>query len=138
MIRSGLMKQQLVAPRPIDFGTEEHWSLWKESADQIIDIIRKREVLALAVTPPWASVSNEGVDVRWRDTPVPEMNRIYSRYNGYLADSGIRLVTIPESEAIADHGHRWGLSAFHYVEGVYLSLRDQILAHYEGQDLGLN
>ncbi|MGP5411940.1 DUF6270 domain-containing protein [Glutamicibacter ardleyensis] len=131
LAKSKLMTRQSVKPKVIPFGTDLHWNLWSKSAEMIASEIQVRDVRCIVVAPPWASISSAGDELLWMSSPVHEMNHKYNRYYKYLSNLGFDVVTVPESDAVGDANHQWGLSPFHYVESVYLSLRDQIIERLE-------
>lgn len=128
LISSKLIGKQSVAPRLIEFGSDEHYGLWTRSVDMLVDVVKQSEIPVFAVLPPWSKKSIQGEDLTWHSVSVDLMNNKYARYNEYLVQCDFTVVTVPDEEALGDAEHKWGLAPFHYTDSVYESLRDQILA----------
>lgn len=55
------------------------------------------------------------------------MNKLLkSWYDTIAATSGCRVVEVPRRVRVADAGHKWGLSPFHYIDTYYEHLMDEI------------
>lgn len=127
MTNSGLMKQQDITPRWIDFGTEEHFDLWCTAFDTMMDVIRTKNIPVIAVIPPWATINEEGKELVYKGNPVGAVNESYERYNRYVVENGVPTVSVSQGTAIAAVNHQWGPATFHFVDDVYEELARQIL-----------
>ena len=130
MINSGLIKQQTIKPRWIDFGTEEHFNLWCAAFDAMLDIVKSKRVPMMAVTPPWSATNNRGEKLTYKQGPVRAANVAYERYNSYVREKGIATASIGAEQAVAAANHQWGPATFHYIDDVYKKLSEQILDFY--------
>lgn len=113
----------------IEFGTDEHFELWKTAANRFLaelDSIDARHK-ARVVEAPFVDVTDAGEPVALtRGKPAVVWNALYRRYYDHLSNSGLTLVQVPASAQLSTVLHRWGSAQFHYVDSAYESLADQI------------
>lgn len=131
MINSRLLKQQETEARWIDFGTEEHFHLWKKSVLQLLRIITASNTPTAFIAPKWAEVDSEGKELLYQTRPVAEWNATYARYNQVISDYGIPTIGISPELAVGDINHQWGLTPFHFVRPAYECIRSQLIEYYE-------
>ena len=110
-------------------------SLWRDAATELAALIRAtplRDAKLVLHAARWAQASEDASGRQapltyaepWRRTPQPlpigEHNALLARYEAHLLDvmPPMAVVEAP-AHRLADPGHRWGLSPFHYVAPYY-------------------
>lgn len=131
MIHSHLLDQQPTKARWVDFGTDEHFLVWRQSMQLLLDIIQINDVTALCIAPEWAEYDNHGQKITYQNFPVGEWNKKYKRYIDFISESGLKVIDVPKHLSVGDVNHQWGLTPFHFIPETYESLRAQILSYYE-------
>lgn len=114
----------------VAFGTDEHFTLWAERAEQFRDHLRERGLFEKTVVlqVPWALVAPDG-----RETPVSmgtsamEANEAYRRYYEHLRGLGFAIIELQPLGVLADPEHRWGFAPFHYTQDVYEEIVARVL-----------
>ena len=115
----------------VPFGTDEHYALWAQRAQQLRDHLRKHDLFdtTIVLQVPWALVTADG-----RETPLSmgtsaiEANEAYRRYFEHLRELGFTIIELQPLGVLADPEHRWGLAPFHYTQDVYEEIVDRLLA----------
>ncbi|MFC0675713.1 DUF6270 domain-containing protein [Brachybacterium hainanense] len=107
----------------IEFGTDEHFSLWSAGARRLVQVLRDRDLVrrTLVLRAPWASSYDTGEDLEmpaWMMRPA-DADQLYGRYFDHLSALGLRIVELPEELARTSKDHRWGASPFHYQNTAY-------------------
>lgn len=123
-----------IRARRIYFGTDEHFTLWRDAADAFANAVETAGLLdkALVLETPWADITEAGDTVpRYRDMPADDVSALYSRYHTYLSGLGFRTVKLPRELAIGAAGHKWGPAPYHYATPAYNWMRDQMRGHLE-------
>lgn len=111
----------------IPFGSDEHFDLWKKSADKIRSALD--EVIERVVV-----LSTEFTERSADDTVVPQAlgssanlwNEKYKRYYAHVNSLGFKVVELPSKLAVSTPHHRWGIAPFHYMEASYEWLYSRI------------
>lgn len=114
----------------VPFASEEHFSLWQPAAEQYVELLREVGLFehTLLVVATFAETTDTGsMATRWRGEPAAIWNERYDRYHEVLAAAGLRTHRIGE-RAIASSTHRWGSSAYHYVDDAYLAIATAVRA----------
>jgi len=107
----------------IEFGSDEHYSLWTAGAMQLAERLDALGLLARSalLVAPWAEATDDG-------SPVPMSfgvssavaNKTYERYHAFAERQlGITTVRLAREDAIAAVNHRWGPAPFHYAAHTY-------------------
>lgn len=114
----------------VEFGSDEHFELWKAGARRLIGELVALESLhkAVVIEAPWAQVDDDGDLIHipdWMKKPQ-SANEEYRRYYDYIRDAGIRVLTLPSELAVSSKNHRWGTSPFHYAEAAYRHLAENL------------
>jgi hypothetical protein len=140
---SGYMKQAaLRRARPIPRLGGACERMWMSAAGEIAALVRAtplRRARIILHAAQWAQEARGrngplapiGAVEAWagRPLPVPEHNALLRRYEARFLElfPDAAVVAAPEAR-IADAGHRWGLSPFHYVPEYYAEIRRQLAA----------
>lgn len=113
--------------------------LWREGAAQMAAFVRATPLKAAALilhSARWADRVGEDA----RPLPAPEIlpgraadaaahNRLLADYEAAFTALMPPMIQVAAPEhRIADEGHRWGLSPFHYVPAYYAAILDQLEA----------
>lgn len=120
--------------RHIAFGTDEHFALWAERAEQFRNYLRTIGLFGRTVVlqMPWARSTVDGQETPGSmGTTAQEANETYPRYYNQLRELGFSILEFAEDEVLADPEHRWGLAPFHYTQDVYEEIVDRLLAARE-------
>lgn len=107
----------------VEFGSEQHFSLWSAAASTLIDILTEQSLLekVLILRIDWAETYKDGTPYKapdWMLQPSAA-NSLYPRYFDFLEDKGCRIITVPLHLAVTDASHQWGPSPFHYSSEAY-------------------
>lgn len=121
-LRSPAITSALDSAELLEFGSDEHFELWRARADWFAAHLRSSGVFSRVVVlaVPWAVRTTEGDPSPWSmGVRAVDANRRYARYYAVLADLGFAVIRPRDAEVFADPSHRWGLAPFHYAEDVY-------------------
>lgn len=117
--KSGLLAQQLPEPKHIDFGTDEHFELWRAAAERAVEAIRSTGLPAVVLAPPLAEHDLDGEPLDYMGASVESWNQKFERYYNALEQLGVTVLRGPAELAVADKAHQWGLAPFHYAPAMY-------------------
>lgn len=117
--KSGLLAQQSPEPKHIDFGTEEHFELWRAAAACTLEAIRSTGLPAVVLAPPLADHDLEGDALDYMGASVESWNQRFERYYTALEQLGLTVLRPAATLAVADKAHQWGLAPFHYAPAMY-------------------
>lgn len=129
-IASGVQEWLDEQGRVLSFGEEEHYERWALAADDVLEVLRKHDLLSktLVLAPEWAMFDDEAAMVPTSYGMVPgEMNGIFEDYYATLERKGFRVVRI--GPTVAGSHHKWGRAPFHYHDSVYDELAKVIKSH---------
>ncbi|APT85660.1 DUF6270 domain-containing protein [Corynebacterium aquilae] len=115
--------------RLIEFGTDEHFSLWKNKLELMKENLQYANFTRRALLKiPWALTTRDH-----RETPssfglLPEAaNHLYDRYYQAVIETiDIDVVEPKGVRVFADANHKWGLAPFHYEASVYEYVASQL------------
>lgn len=114
----------------VPLGSPAHLSRFATVLPQFRDALDELGLLrrTLLVAPPWATATIEGRPAPSSFSIAPDRaNDTYRAYYAAIAASlSLPSITLSETEAVADPGHRWGLAPFHYSHHAYERLASQI------------
>jgi len=121
LISSGLI-EGLSEWRLVEFGTDEHFTLWDDALKQFLEVLERlrlrRRTLLLAV--PWAEQTDDGSPVRSSFGMTPRAaNALFERYHRRARERGVAVAAVPPDTVVAASGHRWGPAPFHYTQPTY-------------------
>ncbi len=131
LVKSQLGKSLTTAHPSIRFATERHFKLWRYSARQLVQVLRKESALERTVVfdTPWASHTQDGTEVAgFRNQSPEEMNELYEPYYAYLRELGLRVERLPNELVLSDGNHQWGPAPYHYVPGAYAWMAQKVKA----------
>lgn len=114
------------------FGTDEHFDLWAQSAERIVDAFNRVGLQGrlVLVHTPWTTLLDTGEELdlpAWMPDP-DEMNAKLRRYVRHYASLGVHVITLPRELARSTSQHRWGPSPFHYTDEAHAWLARQVRA----------
>lgn len=117
--------------RHLDFGTDEHFTLWAPRAAALAQHLQQSGLFdrTLVLRIPWAVITSDGDPApgSMGKSPV-QANGLFARYYDHLESLGFRTIEVDPEILVADPEHRWGLAPFHYTQDVYDSVMDQVFA----------
>lgn len=129
--RNASIKKALLSAgaRHIAFGSDEHFDLWRPSAEAAVGTLRENSLLerTILIAAPWAEKTRAG-------EPTPESfgigaaraNELFARYHEFLRSLGVQMVTPPAETVIADPAHVWGVAPFHFVPEFYAAILHEV------------
>lgn len=129
LLDSGLLKHIPEARAPVHFGSDEHFALWRPAAATLLGVLQQTGLLArtLLIEATFAARTDTGAPAsRWWNKSARHWNKVYARYYKVFKDAGVRTHVIGD-DAVADSQHKWGPSAYHYVDHAYLGITRSIL-----------
>ena len=103
-------------------GSEEHFSLWRNGWLRLTGGLRRQGLMERVRVNRvfWAEEDASGKRFPWSDairSANGHLARMYAFVEGSTPDAG--WIRYPTALFVADPGHRWGLSPFHYRQEVY-------------------
>jgi len=129
--------------RPVPRLSQACGRLWADAVRELADFILATPLRKAKLILHEAQWADRYVDARGRRRELPEETEIWggrparrSEHNAMLQDyqarfvatvPGVHVVSAPELR-VADEGHRWGLSPFHYTSGYYQTILAQLSA----------
>lgn len=112
--RSGFPLDSL---RRIAPDSREHWGMWCDGVARFLACVGTGNVVLNKVF--WAAQDIHGDMLPQQEQIRASNDLLRARYE-HLDGLGIeRTIDYPESLLVADPGHKWGLSPFHYSAGFY-------------------
>lgn len=128
--KSGLLENFPII-RAINFGTDEHFALWRTAFDRFAEFLEAKGLgrKLVLVRAAWADGSVEG-DI----FPLPgsnllpaSMNALYARYYDYAQQVwDTSVIEVPTEFCMSVRDHKWGLAPFHYGLPFYNYVTDRI------------
>lgn len=123
----------LAGPRSIARLSDGCEQMWLEGADEMVDFLQAtplRNATLILHEARWAEIQRdasgglkpiEGVEVMaGRPASIPDHNAMLARYEAAFCEKAPNVFKISAPDhRLADAGHRWGLSPFHYVPAYY-------------------
>lgn len=102
----------------IEFGTDEHFSLFKSSAQIVSSTVELEKTVLLRFN--FAEASREGQAVpETKGKPAKWWNEQYARYYDAAADEGIAVIEVPSELCVSTEQHLWGIAQYHFVNEFY-------------------
>ena len=117
--KSGILTAQTEHPQLIEFGTDEHFSLWQQAAVKVAEAIHELETPAIVLAPPLADHDLDDEPLDYLGRPISEWNILFARYYDALESLGLTVLHPSTELAVADKNHQWGLAPFHYAKPMY-------------------
>jgi hypothetical protein len=106
----------------LEFGSDQHFSLWSDALDRFTGLLKRLDLLRRTVIleVPWAETSDDGSVVPTSFGLSSSMaNDRYERYYARARASGVPIEQVQRGGVIASATHRWGLAPFHYAHSTY-------------------
>ncbi|MFF2677007.1 DUF6270 domain-containing protein [Arthrobacter koreensis] len=113
--------------RRIPFGTREHFLLWREAADQFVDLLVSLDLFskALVLQVPWAEVDEAGQKVDFPfGQPSKKANANFKPYYRHLRRRGMRLIKVVKP--VASSSHPLGRSPLNIRDACYHDLASRL------------
>lgn len=103
--------------RIVESGSPEHQEFWRRGLDAFVAAVGKRPLVVNRVR--WASHDQHGAPLA-DQARILRANATLSEMYARLAEvPGVRFIDYPDALLVADREHKWGVSPFHYVQGMY-------------------
>lgn len=138
----GLDLPELTSAEVIEFGTDEHFDLFRVGASRFVTALRQSgrvKRLVLLDCPFTARVGRadrrrlrreEEADgtasptrMAWLADYAQTTNTAYRRYVRFVRDAlGVSTIHVPSRKVALDPQHRWGLAPYHYAPGTYRAI----------------
>lgn len=102
---------------PIRVGSERHTNFYRNAAKKLASRLSQIGLIdrALVINAPWAASDEEGVPFqKYQGVPVNEMSVHIENLSLILAETGLRVLTMPKELAIAPVNHQWGRGPYHF------------------------
>ncbi len=127
---SGVRKSLNRPGRAIEFGSQRHWSLWSDAAEQLRDHVESLGLLGKTIVFdfPWASTTLDGEPAPpFLNMTASKANTIYPRYINHLVALGFQVYRLPDEMVTTDSQHKWGPAPYHYGEDAYQWMSTQMV-----------
>lgn len=118
----------------LETGSDDHFSQWSDAVERFFARLRvENPSCGVAVLDAdWASTTNcDSVDVpKFAGRTAADANLGFQRYRSLLASyatSPDHVITPPQALIVSDVDHKWGLAPFHYTQGFYDYVADQLV-----------
>ncbi|WP_028279913.1 DUF6270 domain-containing protein [Arthrobacter sp. H5] len=123
--------------RLVRFGSDEHFSLWSNAFDMLVDLLGKTGLIGhlILLDNLWARETIQGETFPLSEGGVDPnlMNDRFQRYYSYAREHvGEAVVKVPDILCVADAKHKWGSAPFHYSDQFYFYVSHQIRRRSEG------
>lgn len=121
LLDSGLLEHFPDASSMIAFGSSEHVALWRPAAATFLGILKQTGLIdrTFMIEATFAARTDVGTSAtKWWRRSARHWNKVFAPYYQVFKDAGVRTHTIGTA-AIANAGHQWGPSAYHYVDQTY-------------------
>ncbi|MGO3366251.1 DUF6270 domain-containing protein [Agrococcus casei] len=125
--KSGILQEQPHTVTHLQFGSDEHFALWKEAAARVAADLKSLGKPALVLAPPLADRDLDGEGLEYLNQPIDSWNSSFDRYYDALAELGITVLRPPAELGVADKQHQWGLAPFHYAAPMYAWFKSEIM-----------
>ncbi|NYD76487.1 hypothetical protein BJY19_000220 [Arthrobacter cupressi] len=114
--------------------TDEHFLQWSEAVARFFERFqRENPSCGIAfLDADWATTASvESIEVpKFAGKSAEHANRGFERYRSLLATyatSADHVIRPPKEFIVSDVGHKWGLAPFHYTQGFYDYVADQLV-----------
>lgn len=103
--------------RLLGHASKERMRLWKQGVDRFLDIAGPRRVIVNRVF--WASRTEDGVLLEDQERIASHNAVLRAMYDHLARLYPFPTIDYPGELLVADSGHRWGQSPFHFVQQMY-------------------
>lgn len=117
--KCGILSAQPEQPPLVEFGTDEHFALWRQAAARVAGAIGELGTPAVVLAPPLADHDLDDEPLEYLGEPIATWNSRFERYYDALESMGLTVLRPPAELAVADKNHQWGLAPFHYAKPMY-------------------
>lgn len=131
LIQSGAESTLPPGSQHLAFGSDQHFQYWSQGLAAVGELFRQHMPHAAVVLlhVPWAESSDSG-----RRTPdsfgitAAVANPIFDSYAQVAAQAlRAKVVSLKADDVVSSPHHPWGEAPFHYAEGVYARLVEEIV-----------
>lgn len=126
----------------LELGTAEHFRRWTEAVREVLSRLDRIDLLerTVVLSVPFASRTRDGRAVPpFMGRSAADWDAAYEPYYAELRELGLRVLRLPDTLALGDAEHRWGLSPYHFVPEAYAWMMNRVrsvLALDEGAAMG--
>lgn len=114
-LRTGLKPKPEELTKP---GSDRHWDLWRTGADRFCRALEGRTIVLNEAYWAMGTVEGKSLEPKFPVNANNELlGRMYEEFRARLPQCAV--IDYPGSLLVADPGHRWGLSPFHFVQAFY-------------------
>lgn len=122
------MAGRIVAP-----GSPEHLQAWSQGLDRFLAALGHRPLVVNRVR--WASHDNHGAPLPDQPRTLRANTMLDQMYARLAKVPEVRFIDYPDALLVADREHKWGVSPFHYIRGMYdhtMAELTRLLLHTQG------
>lgn len=125
LVSSKLLSNFEVPRTLIRFGSDRHFDIWSNSAMQLRDLLRSKNLLekSYLIKANWTDSTIQGtVTPQFRDLDAATANALYERYYTQLSLLGFKTIEPETNISLSDENHKWGPSQYHYQDDFYTKI----------------
>lgn len=127
------LKASIQPKSTINTHSDKFFALWKKGAKIFLDSLVEKQLIHKLVVQKayWTNKLDNGNLIQdISDEKVKEENdkleKMYNFLKIYLKED--QFITIPESLIVSKSGHKWGISAFHYIDEYYTFINEKLFS----------
>ncbi|MGP5032341.1 DUF6270 domain-containing protein [Glutamicibacter arilaitensis] len=127
--KSKLLNDFKYARAKVNFGTDQHFSLWKLAIKALKDTLIDCSLFSnsIYIETIWTDRSYQGKVVpKFRNWDAKYANALYEPYFSYLRELGFKSVKPALDISLSDEDHKWGSSPYHYQQEYYQDVLAQV------------
>ena len=116
------------ATQTIAFGTEEHFGLWCEAAEEFLGFLAGKALLprTYVLDLAWAHADENGLDAELPfGLSSEEANAKFARYAAFLRGRGVNVLS--HSRTWTSRTHKWGAAPYNLHDAVYREVAGKLL-----------
>lgn len=120
--RNSGWKKHFPDSKVLEFGTQEHFELWKIAAERLLNMLTKTNTLhrTALIRAHYATHADNGYDLSQKMRKSPDTwNELFRRYYDHAESIGIPTIAVEPEVCVASSSHEWGMEAFHYTDRFY-------------------
>lgn len=137
LANSNILSKNEFSKTLIRFGSDRHFSIWKESAEQLRDLLEAHGILrkSYLIRANWTDLTIQGTPVpKFRGIESEKANEMYGRYYDLLGKLGFQTIEPEPKIAQSDEDHKWGPSQYHYQREFYNKVIEELGLGLENND----
>lgn len=124
------LKSKAIIKSKINTFSEPYFAKWKNGVSGLFNTLTKDQISKIIVQKAyWTNILDTGVKVESIADEVisqhnAKLDRMYDYLSNFLDES--QFVEFPKELLVINSNHKWGISAFHYVDDYYHYLNKQL------------